>query len=195
MNVFSTILIALIAAGIGFAACYLWTRSQMAALKSAQAEALAAKGTELAKAKLEGERALAAKAAELEAAQGLVAEHEARIAALEAEAAALRAELEGARIAGELDQFSDFQLLGMCDVFDAEESEGALRRPYGDPAMEQLMNLEVVDFEMPHDGGRDKTPLWTLKPFWRRFTKERRAEMDARTEPLRARREAKQRPL
>ena len=181
-----------IAAAAGFGGCYLWRRSREIRLAAAQAEALSAKADEVARAKHEFEEELAAKEAAIAEGAAALAASEARAAELEDRVAALERDLEQAQVTFALDRYSDFQLLGMCDVFDAEETEGALRRPYGDPAMEQLMNLGIVDFEMPHDGGRDKTPLWTLKPAWRAAVKACRPQMDARTEELRARRDAKQ---
>ena len=194
ISIFVCIIMAIVAAAAGFVGCYLWMRSREKAAEAEHEARLAEKAEELARARHEGEQALAAKDDELQELAQAADEREARIAELEERADGLEKELEEARVTMELDQFSDFQLLGMCDVYDAEITEecGALRRPMGDPAMEQLLNLDVVTFDVPHDGGaRDKTPYWNLKPMWRRFTKLRRAEMDERTEVLRTRRDLK----
>lgn len=187
------------AAAAGFGGCLAWRRSGEHEREEEHARELATKQEELERVRAEHEQELAAKDAELVKHAGEVEERDARIAELEADLAAVESELEETRVTEELDQFSDFQLLGMCDVYDAEleDESGSLRRPYGDPAMEQLMNLDIVTFEMPHDAegrdktGRDKIPYWNLKPMWRRFTKLRRAEMDERTEELRKRRDAR----
>lgn len=181
-----------VAAALGFAGCYAWMRARESKLVNAQAEVLSVKAEELARIKRDHENELAAKEAAIAERDASAEALALRVSELEACVAALETDLEKTQVTATLDRYSDFQLLGMCDVFDAEETEGALRRPYGDPAMEQLMNLGIVDFEMPHDGGRDKTPLWTLAPEWRATVKSCRAQMDARTQEIRARRDAKQ---
>ena len=181
----------IIAAALGFGACYLWMRSLEVQLKTAQSELLSAKAEELARLKAAQEHELSEKDAELAARQSELAERDARIGELEGEVETLTADLRDLRITDELNRYSDFQLLGLCDVYDAEQEEGFLRRAYGDPAMEQLMNLGMVGFDMPHDEGRDRLPRWTLTQDARRFTKLCREQMDARTEAIRARRDAK----
>ena len=193
------IVLVVAAAAAGFGGCLAWRRAREQAQEEEHTRELAAKQEELERAEVAHEQALEAKDAELAEHAGEVEERDARITALETDLAAAESALEEARVTEELDQFSDFQLLGMCDVYDAEleDESGSLRRPYGDPAMEQLMNLGIVTFEMPRDaegrdkGGHEKIPYWNLKPMWRRFTKLRRAEMDERTEELRARRDAR----
>ena len=188
------ILLVIIAALVGFGGCYLWMLSRERKSAADHERELSAKAEELARAQHERDAAVEQKDAEVAERERVVGERDAKIQELEGDVERLEGELEVAQVTQELDQFSDFQLLGMCDVYDAEVSEecGALRRPMGDPAMEQLMNLDIVTFEVPHDAaGRDKTPYWNLKPMWRRFTKLRRAEMDERTEALRTRRDLK----
>lgn len=101
-------------------------------------------------------------------------------------------DVERARSTAALDQFSDFQLLGMSDICDAEDTVGYLLRPYGDPAMEQLQALGAVAFDTsPRDGMEMSAGgelRWTLRPEWRQAVRAQRAQIDARTRVLRDRR-------
>ena len=104
---------------------------------------------------------------------------------------ALTLEVEQARQTASLDRFSDFQLLAMTDICDAEDAEGYLLRPYGDPAMEQLQALGAVAFDTAQAQGETagKELRWTLKPEWRQAVRAQRDAVDGRTRSLRDRRE------
>ena len=111
------------------------------------------------------------------------------LSAAKRERDALAQEAERARSTAALDRFSDFQLLGMCDICDAEDSDGFLLRPYGDPAMEQLQALDAVAFDSSQGTADAKSELrWTLKPEWRQAVRAQRAQIDVRTRALRERR-------
>lgn len=103
---------------------------------------------------------------------------------------ALALEVEHARQTASLDRFSDFQLLAMTDVCDAEDAAGYLLRPYGDPAMEQLQALGAVAFDTAQAQGESagKELRWTLKPEWRQAVRAQRDAVDVRTRVLRDRR-------
>ena len=119
---------------------------------------------------------------------------ELEVAVRDREAAAQAA--ERARATATLNLFSDFQLLGMSDICDAEDSVGYLLRPYGDPAMEQLQALGAVTFDSSPDmqgqGSAEagKELRWTLKPEWRQAVRAQRTQIDERTRTLRSRRDA-----
>lgn len=104
---------------------------------------------------------------------------------------ALLLKVEHARQTASLDRFSDFQLLAMTDVCDAEDVEGYLLRPYGDPAMEQLQALGAVVFDTAQTQGASAGGelRWTLKPEWRQAVRAQRDAVDGRTRALRDRRE------
>ena len=104
----------------------------------------------------------------------------------------LAAEVARARQTASLDRFSDFQLLAMADVCDAEDAEGFLLRPYGDPAMEQLQALGAVAFDtsQAHGSAPAADLRWTLKAEWRQAVRAQRAAIDERTRALRDRRAA-----
>ena len=99
-------------------------------------------------------------------------------------------EVERARQTASLDRFSDFQLLAMTDICDAEDAKGYLLRPYGDPAMEQLQALGAVVFDtaqtQSESAGKDLR--WTLKAEWRQAVRAQREAVDERTRALRDRR-------
>lgn len=99
-------------------------------------------------------------------------------------------ELSAARMTASLDRFSNFQLLAMCDVCDAEDDAGYLARPLSDPAMEQLQALGVVTFAVAQDGEKDLR--WTLAPEWRQAVRAHRADLEARVGALRTRRVAEE---
>ena len=90
-----------------------------------------------------------------------------------------------ARMTASLDRFSDFQLLAMCEICDAEDEVGYLARPLSDPAMEQLQALGVISFAAAHDGGGELR--WTLAPEWRQAVRAHRAEIEERAGALRRR--------
>lgn len=98
----------------------------------------------------------------------------------------LAGELQRLQVASDLAQFSDFQLLAMADVCDAEDVRGYLVRPLNDPAMEQLRALGVVTFDSSQDGSKDLK--WVLVPEWRQAVRARRMQIDERTRALRERR-------
>ena len=107
---------------------------------------------------------------------------------------ALAAEAESLRVTASLDRFSDFQLLGMCDVSDAEDAQGYLARPLDDPAMEQLLARGAVTFDSASRGqaGQNGDLRWNLSPEWRLSVRMNRASLDERTRALRERRGASQ---
>ena len=107
---------------------------------------------------------------------------------LEAQAACrkLAGELQRLQVTSDLAQFSDFQLLAMADVCDAEDVRGYLVRPLNDPAMEQLRALGIVTFDSSQDGSKDLK--WVLVPEWRQAVRARRMQIDERTRVLRERR-------
>ena len=127
--------------------------------------------------------------AEANAALAAVSEE---LAAAQQAREALESELAGARQTASLDRFSDFQLLAMADVCDAEDTEGGLSRPYGDPAMEQLQALDVVSFDSAQELGNaaSRDLRWTLRPEWRQAVRAQRSAIDERTRALRDRRAA-----
>lgn len=98
----------------------------------------------------------------------------------------LAAALEQAQVTASLDRFSDFQLLALCDICDAEDREGYLVRPFEDPAMEQLSALGAVTFASHPQGERQLQ--WTLVPEIRQAVRAQRVHIDERTQTLRARR-------
>lgn len=98
----------------------------------------------------------------------------------------LAAALEQAQVTASLDRFSDFQLLALCDICDAEDQEGYLVRPFEDPAMEQLSALGAVSFASHPQGERQLE--WTLVPEVRQAVRAQRMHIDERTRALRARR-------
>lgn len=99
-------------------------------------------------------------------------------------------EVDRARQTASLDRFSDFQLLAMTDICDAEDTDGYLLRPYGDPAMEQLQALGAVVFDtaQAQGEGTGKELRWTLKSEWRQAVRTQRDAVDERTRALRDRR-------
>lgn len=134
-----------------------------------------------------------AEASETELASARQALHEVttELAARTQERDDLAAELERATTTARLDQFSDFQLLALADICDAEDAVGYLSRAYGDPAMEQLLALDAVAFDAAQTGEDAKGSRelrWTLKPVWRQAIRAHRMAVDARTERLRIRR-------
>lgn len=98
----------------------------------------------------------------------------------------LAGELQRLQVSADLAQFSDFQLLAMADICDAEDVRGYLSRPLNDPAMEQLRALGIVSFDSSQDGSKDLK--WTLVPEWRQAVRARRMQIDERTRSLRERR-------
>ena len=114
------------------------------------------------------------------------------LATAQREREALESELACARQTASLDRFSDFQLLAMADICDAEDMEGGLLRPYGDPAMEQLQALGVVSFDSSQEHGTaaERALRWTLKSEWRQAVRAQRSAIDERTRVLRDRRAA-----
>lgn len=102
----------------------------------------------------------------------------------------LAREVDRVRQTASLDRFSDFQLLAMADICDAEDAEGYLLRPYGDPAMEQLQALGAVVFDtaQAQGDGAGKDLRWTLKSEWRQAVRAQRDAVDERTRALRDRR-------
>ena len=132
-----------------------------------------------------------AAAAGLASAQAELASLSEELSAAAREREELAQEVSRARTTASLSRFSDFQLLAMCDICDAEDTVGYLSRPYGDPAMEQLQALDAVAFDISHDqAGADASGelRWTLKPEWRQAVRAQRAYIDGRTRSLRERR-------
>lgn len=136
---------------------------------------------------LEGEKARAGSLdAELAAANDALASVTEELAAARRECGELATRLEHAVATARLDQFSDFQLLAMADICDAEDAAGCLARPLGDPAMEQLQALGAVSFDKLE--GASGELAWTLRPEWRQAVRAQREHIDARTVSLRERR-------
>lgn len=123
---------------------------------------------------------------QLQDAQQALAGVSEELAAAQQERERMEEAYAAARMTASLDRFSDFQLLAMCEISDAEDEVGYLLRPLSDPAMEQLQALGVVSFAAAHDGGKDLR--WTLAPEWRQAVRAHRDDIEARAGAMRGRR-------
>lgn len=181
-------LLGAIAVGVlaGLLARRAFERAPMAELK-ARVDELSGRPT------VEAYRELNAQTAELReglaSAEAAIADLSAQLVDAARDRSALAGALSEAKVTAQLDQFSDFQLLAMCDICDAEGETGYLIRAFGDPAMEQLLALGAVSFDSSQDDRRDLK--WTLKPEWRQAIRAHRMQIDERTRALRERRSPK----